>query len=193
MRPVRLSCVALAVAALAGCASAAGGGHGSSDPPGPARQLRTPAIRVTQATGCPASLGTAADVRNDPGGLTGRLVPTGTQPASALICRYPGMAVADRLHFPTGRVVLGRAAAGELARALGQVSLGQPTGTFSCPADFNSVAIIVLRYPPRSDVDIWYKTSGCQTLDNGYVSAFEGGNPSFYNTFMNTYARVVPS
>jgi hypothetical protein len=193
MRPVRLSCVALALAVLGGCTSAAGGGHGSSDPPESARQLRTRAIRVTVAGGCPASLDAAADVRNDPSGLTARLVPAGDQPDSALICRYPGMATADGLPSPKNRrIVLRRAAADALARALAQVSLVQPKGMFSCPADFESLAIIVLHYAAGSGVDIWYRTTGCQTLDNGYVLAFEGANPSFYNTFVDAYARLVP-
>lgn len=194
MRPVRLCCAAFAVAALAGCAGAASGAHGlSSLPELPPHQLRSPAIRITVAGGCPASLGTAADVRNDPSVLEARLVPAGDQPDSALICRYPGSTTADGLPSSKNRrIVLRRAAADALARALARVSLVQPKGMFSCPADFESLAIIVLHYAAGSDVDIWYRTTGCQTLDNGYILAFEGANPSFYNTFVDAYARLVP-
>ena len=42
------------------------------------------------------------------------------------------------------------------------------------------------------DVDVWWNDSGCQTLDNGRLGAFEDGNPSFYKTFQNAYTRLVP-
>lgn len=177
VRSLRLGCAALVLALLAGCSAWASGTH---EPP-------KPTTRVTVAGGCPHSLGTAADVRNDSAGLIRQLVPVGVTPDAGLICRYPGSRTQ-----PAGPMALGPDAVGTLARALAQVRIGGPPGETHCPADFGSVAIIVLRYADRDDVDLWYRTSGCQTLDNGHVSAFEGGNPSFYDTFMNTYARLVP-
>ena len=84
---------------------------------------------------------------------------------------------------------------GEVAvrEAINKIDLSAPKGTFNCPAAFDSATIMAFRFGSSDDVDLWYSDSGCQTLDNGRLGAFEGANPSFYTTFMNTYAQLVPS
>lgn len=54
------------------------------------------------------------------------------------------------------------------------------------------MAIIVFSYRSHPDADLWYHASGCETLDNGYISAFEGGNPGFYEKFMPELASLLP-
>jgi hypothetical protein len=54
------------------------------------------------------------------------------------------------------------------------------------------VAVIGFSFPGRPDVGLWYDASGCQTLDNGRIGSFEGGNPSFYDGFLNVVDRLSP-
>lgn len=155
---------------------------------------RTPQVHIAVGDSCPATLGNAADVSNPKAGLTRNLVPVGPSPASGLVCQYGAHLGAGTSAAPSvvRSVALSAAKATRLARALGAVSLDQPSGTFHCPMDVGSIAIIALHYVGRSDdVDVWYATSGCQTLDNGHVSAFQGANPSFYDGFESTFAEMV--
>jgi hypothetical protein len=87
---------------------------------------------------------------------------------------------------------LGDAQAQQLADVIRQIDLAAPSGTFFCPADFGAVAIIGFSYPDGVDTGLWYRTSGCQTLDNGRIGAFQGGNPSFYNAFESVIDRLSP-
>jgi hypothetical protein len=41
-------------------------------------------------------------------------------------------------------------------------------------------------------VDLWFSTTGCETLDNGYVLAFHAGNSSFYEHFERQFHALVP-
>jgi len=154
----------------------------------------TPEVHIAVGDSCPATLGNAADVSNPKAGLTRSLVPVGPSPASGLVCQYDAHLSAGTVASPSvvRSVALSAAKASRLARALGAVSLKKPSGTFHCPMDVGSIAIIALHYVGRSDdVDVWYETSGCQTLDNGHVSAFQGANPSFYDGFESTFAEMV--
>jgi hypothetical protein len=51
--------------------------------------------------------------------------------------------------------------------------------------------IIGLSYASRPDVGLAYHATGCQTLDNGRLGSFEGGNPSFYDTFASVVDRLT--
>ena len=77
-------------------------------------------------------------------------------------------------------------------RAVRALSLKKPTEVFHCPADFGTIAVIGVSYPGRSDVGLWYAASGCQSLDNGRIGSFQGGNPSFYNGFENAIDKLSP-
>lgn len=80
----------------------------------------------------------------------------------------------------------------QLAAAIRSLDLRAPTGSISCPADIGTVAVIDLSYAAHADVDLWYAASGCQTLDNGRIGAFEGGTSSFYQGFQETIDRFSP-
>lgn len=172
-----------AVALVAGALLSAG-------PAGPASAATTvwhvshsPKVRVSVAGGCPSTLKHYQDVVNTFAGPP--LVPAG--PQAGLVCWYPraGAKLAKTTH-------LSRAKAAELATAVRKLSLKPPTETFHCPADFGSVGLIGLSYAGRSDVGLWYSYSGCQTLDNGRIGSFQGGNPSFYNGFQTAIDKVSP-
>jgi hypothetical protein len=168
--------------------TAMGGGYSSplpnpsfSAPPGQH-------LRVTVAQGCPATMPWAVtDVDNpaDPT-LTKALAPTGA--TSGLICRY---ASDDTMYFSPGAntevdtpapmpvpnlrasAVLTSTQATSLSASVAATSIAPAIGSYACPSgDSGHVALIVLGYPSRSDVELWYSDTGCQVADNGYVSAF---------------------
>ncbi len=165
------------------------GGTYSSPLPGPA--FAAPPgqhLRLTVLQGCPATMPWAVtDVQNpsDPA-LTKALAPTGA--TSGLICRYasdnvvyfsPGANtdVDTPLPMPVpnlrASVVLTSTQATSLSAAVAATSIAAPIGSVACPSgDAGHVALLVLGYPTRTDVDVWYSDTGCQVADNGYVSAF---------------------
>jgi hypothetical protein len=147
---------------------------------------RTPKLRVDVATGCPVSVAAYQDVVNTFPGPP--LVPA--DPKAGLICRYgpstakPGPARLER------QTRLDQAQADLLTAAVRQLSLAPPTGVSFCPADFGLVAVIGFSFSGRPDVGLWYHASGCQTVDNGRIGSFQGGNPSFYNRFQSVVNRL---
>lgn len=186
-KQLALCCGALAVLALVSTACAA-----SSDPWHPSRG--GPYIRVLANADCPTSLGLARDVRNFGDWRLSELVPE--SPTSGLICRYAASATSPPsavVHPALYRQVrLTAAQASGLAGAIGKISTKAPKGAFSCPAGWNTATVIAFSYRGRSDADLWYYDSGCQTLDNGKIGAFEGGNPSFYPHFVPLIDRLAP-
>jgi hypothetical protein len=155
---------------------------------GPWRLSSEPKLRVDVATGCPTSLSGYQDVVNTYTGS--KLVPG--DPTGGLICRY----------YPTGgapsptrgqlarQTRLDSAEANELATAIRGLDLRPPTGTHNCPNSVGSMVIIGLSYASGPDVGLAYKASGCKTLDNGRLGSFEGGNPSFYDTFEGVIEKL---
>ena len=165
------------------------GGSYSSPLPAPAYSVPPGQhLRLTVAQGCPATMPWAVtDVDNpaDPA-LTKALAPTGA--TSGLICRYatdnvmyfsPGanteVDTPSPLPVPNlrGSLVLTSTQATSLSAAVAATSIAPPVGSVACPSGAaGHVALIVLGYPTRTDVDVWYSDTGCQVADNGYVSAF---------------------
>jgi hypothetical protein len=149
-------------------------------------------LSVSVAAGCPGSDVGYADVVNTfPGPL---LVPA--DPSAGLVCRYgPGVSLGAN---GSGRELLvsstrlDNAQAQQLASVIRRIDLAAPSGTFSCPLDVGAAATVGFSYPDRVDVGLWYRTSGCQTLDNGRIGAFEGANPSFYDAFETVINRLSP-
>lgn len=138
----------------------------------------SPAVRVTVAGGCPQSLGQAVDVSN-PGPSwwhelwhRGRLASSGA--TKGLVCEYADAALKRR-------VVMSAARAAAVSAAAHDVSTKRPpSGTYHCPSDQpGHVAIVVLGYPSGTDIDIWWKDTGCQSADNGHVQVFQAVNDSF--------------
>jgi hypothetical protein len=41
-------------------------------------------------------------------------------------------------------------------------------------------------------VDLWFSDSGCETLDNGRIRAYESGNPSF-GAFVMLVSELAPA
>jgi len=153
--------------------------------------LRPPPGSLSVAAACPASIGGYADVVNTFVGPP--LVPA--DPGAGLICQY-GKDLGSGLPSSADLVLstsLDRAQAQQLAAVVREIDLAPPSGALRCPAEFfGAVTVIALSYPGRTDVGLWYSTSGCQTLDNGQIGAFEGGNPSFYQGFETTIDRLSP-
>lgn len=78
-----------------------------------------------------------------------------------------------------------------LAAVIDSISTAVPTGSSSCPNDSESTSVIAFAYSDGATVELWYRDSGCQTLDNGHIQAFEVANPEFYGAFetlVNTWA-----
>jgi hypothetical protein len=166
----------------------------------PAPAFSAPAgqrLRVTVVQGCPATMPWAVtDVSNraDPA-LTKALAPTGA--TTGLICRYaadnqtrfsPGANADVDSPAPTpapnlrASATLTQAQAASLSALVAATSLAPVVGTYSCPMDEpGHDALIVFGYPSGPDVDLWYRDTGCQGIDNGYVSGFQGGSESFGN------------
>lgn len=156
---------------------------------------RAPKLRVDVAAGCPETVRGYRDVVNTFAGPP--LVPAG--PTSGLICRYgPAVAVAGTTAATAGgnKLVrathLDRAQATELATVVRKLDLAPPTGMVSCPAGFGTVVVIGLAYPHRPTAGLWYEASGCESVDNGRIGAFEVANPSFYDSFLSVVDRLSP-
>lgn len=159
----------------------------------PAHRRGERAITLAVGGACPESLGRADDVSN-PSTPRRSLLPEG-RPTAALVCVYRPLPASGA---PAGQAVrlartvrLDTARSVALAASIDHVSLKPATGTFSCPAALGGAAIIALRYPSRTSFDLWYATTGCRTLDNGDVLAFEGANPSFYDGFDEKFTSLV--
>src|SRR5579871_1549828 len=164
MRGRRLRWLALAMSsAVAACAGTA---------PGTWFTPEGPALRVKVAAGCPPTDAGVADVVNTFRGPP--LAPAG--PVAGIICQYgprngsglPGSTLL--LHSRT----LNAAEAGQLVTVIRRMDLRRAHGVFHCPADIGLATVIGLSYPGRVDVGLWHKASGCQTLDNGRLGAFQG-------------------
>jgi hypothetical protein len=151
-----------------------------------------PQVRVLVSSGCPTALDDAQDIVSTYAG--DELVPP--NPIGGLICRYwSTIPQSDGPRAPGSlysAVVLSHAVAVHLATVIEAISTATPQGTVSCPADLASASIIAFAYSGRADVDLWLSDSGCQTLDNGRIGAFEVGNPSFYNAFLTLMSELAP-
>jgi hypothetical protein len=184
--------LALGVATLSALALICSACAASSDPWHLSRG--GPYIRVLASEACPSSLGPARDVRNFGAWRLSELVPR--SPAGGLICRYaasatsPSSAVVHPALYRQVRLTATQASG--LAGVIDKVSTKAPKGVFSCPAGWDTATVIAFSYRGRTDADLWYYDSGCQTLDNGKIGAFQGGNSSFYGRFVSLINRLAP-
>ena len=151
----------------------------------------SPNLNLTVSAGCPASVTTYGDVTNTYPGPP--LLPD--HPVAGLVCWYQtdyGLPSSNTSKLAS-HTHLDRGQAQQLATAIRGLDLGRPVGASSCPSsNIVTFALIGFSYPSRRDVSLKYSATGCQTLDNGRISAFEIGNPSFYNTFMGVIDTVSP-
>ena len=148
---------------------------------------RTPAISMKASPPCPSSVGKARDVSN-PIASNSDLLVLSTKPTKGLICVYGG---AFNPGGPVKQIVLNASQASRLAMAVRKVSLQPPpSGAVNCPEDTASFAIIALAFSGSPDEDLWWNSSGCQTLDNGTVGASETANNSFF-TFQKAASDLI--
>lgn len=151
-----------------------------------------PQVRVLVSRSCPAALGGMQDVVNSYAGDA--LVPP--NPIGGLICRYWSTIPQPEDSKSPGSlylaVVLAPAVAANLATVIDAISTAPPRGTVACPSDDGSASIIAFAYASRPDVDLWFHDSGCATLDNGRIGAFEVGNPRFYDSFASLVDELAP-
>jgi len=180
--------VALVVIVLSGCAS-------STVSASPWRITpRQPQIHVQVSSGCPATLAQAQDVKNAGVALDKKLIPL--NPQSGQICRFGPSYANGQANVAAGTLYRARqldlSTARRLASVIDSISTAAPQGVTSCPADIGSASIIAFSYADIPDVDVWYSDSGCRTLDNGLIGAFEPGNPSFYQSFESLIDELSP-
>jgi hypothetical protein len=137
-------------------------------------------------------IGPTDDVSNSYAGSA--LVPP--NPIAGLICRYaPPSSSGQSIEAPRSlyaQVRLIRAQAVQLAGVIDAMSTAAPPGGAHCPADRPSASIIAFAYANAPDVDLWFKDSGCQTLDNGRVKASAIANPAFDGPFESLISAWAP-
>jgi hypothetical protein len=107
-------------------------------------------------------------------------------PTAGLICLYSQDLLTRQTHLDVDQAIT-------LVRAIRALDLSKPSGVFHCPNDTGAVDVIGFSYSRRVDVGLWYAASGCQTVDNGRLSSFQGGNPSFYVGFEGTFNDMSPT
>jgi hypothetical protein len=151
-------------------------------------------IRLLVSHPCPLTLGATDGVSNP--GIGNELV--APNPTSGLICRYaPPSPYNEDFDLDPGslydQVWLTPSQAVHLAAVIGTISTAAPMGTTACPDDVDSTSVIVFAYAHAPDIDLWFHDTGCRTLDNGKVKAFEPGNPSFYGPFESLFQEFAPS
>ena len=137
-----------------------------------ADSLGAPKLRVTIAGGCPLSLGSYKDISNPPSqDLKSQLVPS-TEPTGELRCDYEGPAQGAAPHLKK-QTALGENDARKIAKEMRTLKVGF-SGPFvgSCliiPAPIRVIEIVVLSYPGRPDVDLWFASSCRGYVANGFV------------------------
>jgi hypothetical protein len=139
-------------------------------------------------------LAEAKDVSNTGVGLDKILTPP--SPESGLICRFGPAYTNSRMTVAGGTLYRRRwvdmNTARHLASVIDSISTAGPQGVTSCPSTDFSATIIAFAYRDAPDVDLWFSDSGCRTLDNGLIGAFENGNPRFYQTFESLINELCP-
>jgi hypothetical protein len=148
-------------------------------------------LRTTVAENCPTSIAGYDGVKNRAGVLNNRLLPRGN-PIAGVICLYNGLNTMAGLGLAR-RIVLSVPDANELAHSINSLLIThrEISELQGCPQDTDNNQIIVLGYPGRTDVDLWYHASGCQTLSNGFVSTAEVDDPPFYQMFVPVVAALA--
>jgi hypothetical protein len=174
--------VAALLAPLTACSSPA------SQPPEP------PVVRLSVPPGgCPAALGAARDVVGASSDPT-TLLHEPSRVTGALVCEYASAIGPSGTRGRLRREVdLPQQDARRLAAALHDVRIVRSTGPAACPADRGTADVLAFRRAaPAADTDVWWWTSGCQTLDDGAERTGQLGNPSF-GRFQQAFAQLVPA
>jgi len=139
----------------------------------------TPAIRVTAAHGCPASLAGYHDISNATSEELKKQLLFSEQPTGALKCRYRDAPYGHSKRAPklVSQTTLDLSAAGRVARAIHRLKVGFDGGGIgSCLVPIPGTQlteIIVFSYAGRPDVDLWYGIYCRGFIVNGFVAADE--------------------
>jgi hypothetical protein len=155
----------VAIAVSGGVTSAPSGAGvllGSTDPGA--------TVHVDATGPCP-SLGKARDVSNQRDLVSGHLLPP--RPQFGTICWYRSMP--GRPYAWIHRSLVNYRTATALAGAIADLDTARPSGVFNCPAEFADAAVLAFGYLNGKSVDLWFSDSGCQTLDNGVITAYGYG------------------
>ncbi len=67
----------------------------------------------------------------------------------------------------------------ELAAAASSITVGTFSRSGDCPADTGSVNVIAFGCRNEPAVDLWWHSTGCQTIDNGATEAEQAANNPF--------------
>jgi hypothetical protein len=182
---LRTSILACAVGTVVAFAT---GGYGSMSSTGAASSP----IRVVVTRWCPKQIGVAKGVSNPHVG--DELVPP--NPIAGLICRYSPPSPFDQSGEVSGslyaQVKLTGVQAVHLTGVIDSISTAVPPDGAHCPAESLSASIIAFAYANAPDVDLWFKDSGCQTLDNGTLEASQIANPIFDGPFEALISEWAP-
>ena len=151
-------------------------------------------VRLTvPPAGCPAALGPARGVVGASSDPT-TLLPEPSRVTSALVCEYSSAIGPSGIRGRLRRGIdLSQQDARRLAAAVHAVRIVRSTGPVACPADRGTADVLAFRRAaPAADTDVWWWTSGCQTLDDGAERTDQLGNPSF-GRFQQRFAQLVPA
>lgn len=167
-----------AVVALAGCSETAS-------------FIASSPAATFSATACPAALGTVQDVVA-PRVQSDRLLNARPTPTTALICEYgssfdqgPGAR-----HTLAEQIDLAADQASRLGAAAARIDVGVSAGSGGCPSDTGTVTVIVFDYRDSPPTELWWRSTGCQTIDNGATEAEQVANASF-GDFQTVFAAVT--
>jgi len=108
-------------------------------------------------------------VTNTGGDLKRALLPA-AQPTAGRLCQCAGLNGSTSTLIAQRR--LAATAVRGLAAAIRRISLSHADGGLTnCPADDGSADVLAFSFPRRPDVDLWYWSTGCTTVSNGFVVA----------------------
>ena len=179
---LRMLLVGAVLAPLSACSSPA------PEPPEPV------GVRLSVPPGgCPAAIGAARGVVGTSSDPT-TLLPDPSRVTSAVVCEYSSAVGPSPTRGRLRREVdLPQQDARRLAAAVHAVRVVRSTGPVACPDDRGTADVLAFRRAaPAPDADVWWWTSGCQTLDDGAERTDQLGNPSF-GRFQRRFAQLVPA
>lgn len=90
------------------------------------------------------------------------------------------------------RIELTASWATKLATAASQIDVGVSSGSVGCPSDTGNVTVIDFDYIDSPPVDLWWHSTGCQTIGNGVTEAEQMANDSFAR-FQTVFAAMTRS
>jgi hypothetical protein len=126
-------------------------------------------LRVTIDGDCPPTDRGYVGVTNPSTGDLDKSMLPAAAASAGLLCRYAGLNGKPRFALSVHQP-LTRDAARQLAALISRIPLGHlDDEARSCPMDDGSVSVLVISYPGRADVDLWYARAGCQSLSNGHI------------------------